>query len=161
MLEVTVIVAGDGAGADIGPLPHKRIAEIGEVVGLGAGPQHDVLRLDEVAYPRLRADATAGPEPRERTDHRPGFDAGPRNVREGVDLNPIGHLYPGAEDNVGADDDVAAKASVEAEPDAGGIDQRGTLLHGPAAQSPLQHSLCCGQLGAAVDADQLLGRRLQ
>ena len=50
---VAVVVAGDGARADIGALAHLGVAQIGEVIGLGPGGELQVLGLDEIADPRL------------------------------------------------------------------------------------------------------------
>src|SRR5690606_15407548 len=44
-----VVVAGDGAGADVGLAPDRGIAEVTEVVGLAALGHGRVLGLDEVA----------------------------------------------------------------------------------------------------------------
>ena len=49
VLEDAVVVAGDGAGADVGAGADPRVADIGEVVGLGALLDDRVLDLDEVA----------------------------------------------------------------------------------------------------------------
>src|SRR5262245_53686303 len=53
VLVETVVVAGDGAGADVGVFAHPRVADIGEMVGLGAGPNFRLLHLDEITDPRL------------------------------------------------------------------------------------------------------------
>ena len=51
-----VVVAGDRAGADVDLLANRRVAEIGEVVGLRAAAERRVLELDEVADVRVFAD---------------------------------------------------------------------------------------------------------
>ncbi len=74
VLVEAVVVAGDGAGADVGAGADARVAEIGEVVGLGARADLGVLDLDEVADPRLLAELRARPQPRERADAGAGGD---------------------------------------------------------------------------------------
>ena len=59
-----------------------------------------------------------------------------------------------------ADGDIAPQAGIEAEPDAGRIDQGRALGHRAVAQTPLQQGLGGGELRPAVDADELLGWRL-
>src|SRR3954454_24513392 len=49
VLAEAVVIAGNGAGADIRPGPNRRIADIGEVVRLGASPHRGILHFDEIA----------------------------------------------------------------------------------------------------------------
>src|SRR5690606_6704634 len=44
-----VVVAGDGAGADVDLRADARVAQVGEVVGLAARAERRVLGLDEIA----------------------------------------------------------------------------------------------------------------
>ena len=55
-----VVIAGDGAGADIRALADMRVAEIGQVADLDALIQDGVLDLDEVADMDIRAQFGAG-----------------------------------------------------------------------------------------------------
>ncbi len=59
-----VVVAEDRPGPDVGLLAHRPVAEIGQVVGLGAPAHLDLLDLDEVADVGLLADVGARPQPR-------------------------------------------------------------------------------------------------
>ncbi len=70
MLVEAVIVAGDGAGADVSARADARVADISEMVNLGALADLGLLDLDEVADMGVRGERSAGPEPRERTDDR-------------------------------------------------------------------------------------------
>ena len=54
MLAVAVVVHGDRAGADVAARPDVGIAQIGQMVGLGAAPHARGLELDEVADMRAR-----------------------------------------------------------------------------------------------------------
>ena len=75
VLGCAVVVAGDGAGADVDIRADRGIAEIGQVVGLGARAERRLLELDEVADVRLLADVGVRPQVRERADARAGCDA--------------------------------------------------------------------------------------
>jgi len=69
-----VVVAGDGAGADVDLLADGGIAEIGEVVGLGAAPEFRLLHLDEIADVHVLVEPRLGPQPRERAHDRTRAD---------------------------------------------------------------------------------------
>src|SRR5690625_782116 len=99
MLGETVIVAGNRPGTDVRTLPHFRIADVAQVIGLRLRTQRGRLHLDEVADPGLRPDSGAGPQPRERTDAGTCLDHRALYVREAVDPRASGHLDPGAEDH--------------------------------------------------------------
>src|SRR5205823_3175670 len=68
VLVETVIVAGDGAGADVGVGANMRIPEIGNMIGLGAGLDRGRLDLDEIADVDAFAEHRTRPQPRIRTD---------------------------------------------------------------------------------------------
>ena len=57
VLLLAVVVAGDGAGADVGFRADRRIAEIRQVIRLRALAHRGLLELDEVADVRILADA--------------------------------------------------------------------------------------------------------
>ena len=76
MLVETVVIAGDRAGADIGPGTHRRIAQIGKMVHLGGLPEVAVLHLDEIADFRFAA-KRASPKPREGLTLAPEAMAAP------------------------------------------------------------------------------------
>ena len=59
-----VVVAGDGAGADVDALADDGVAEVAEVVGLGAFADGGFLGFDEVADVGSFADAAFGTEAR-------------------------------------------------------------------------------------------------
>src|SRR5262249_16693752 len=130
-----VIVAGDGAGADVGPGADLGIAEIAQVIGLGAGVEPGILGLDEVADPGALADATAVAQPGERADHSAALDGSTLDVAVAQDLDLVGDGDAEAEADPGADRDVAAQPRVGGEEDAGGIDQGGAAFHRGAAQA--------------------------
>ena len=68
------------------------VADIGEVVGLGAGIDGGVLHLDEVADMRALADRRPRPEPRERPDDRARRDRRAFDVGEALDRDAVARL---------------------------------------------------------------------
>ena len=155
MLAVAVVVHGDGARADVAARPDVGIAEIGQVVGLGAlgharGLQfHEVADMDTVGHLRPRADA------RKRPDQHAPADAYALDVAEGVDdgVGPDGHA--GTEADVGPDPDIGAELRVGRQPDRAGIGHRDPARHRGGAQPLLQRLLGRGQFGARIDALEL------
>src|SRR3546814_7393717 len=69
MLGEAVVVAGDGAGPEIGAGADPGVADIGEVVGLGTRFDHRVLDLDEVADVGTFADRRPRPQPGRSEEH--------------------------------------------------------------------------------------------
>ena len=65
-----VVVGGDAAGAEVDALADVAVAEVGEVVGLGAVAERRVLDLDEVADVHVGAERRAAAQARERADDR-------------------------------------------------------------------------------------------
>ena len=82
------------------------------------------------------------------------------DMAEGRDLDALADRDAGPEHDEGADDAVAADARVGAEEHRLGRDQRHARLHRARAQAALHRRLGGGEIGAAVDAQQLVGRRL-
>src|SRR6185437_1694074 len=63
-----VVVARDGAGADVHVRTDLRVAEIGEVVGLAAFAEFGFLGFDEISDMRPRRKFGSGTQTRERPD---------------------------------------------------------------------------------------------
>ncbi len=74
MLGKTVIIAGDGAGTDIGAGADRRVADISKMVDLRPLADSRLLDLDEIPDMRILSEIGAGPQPRERPDRRPFAD---------------------------------------------------------------------------------------
>ena len=155
MLEDPVVVAGDRAGADVGARTDARVADVGEVVRLGALLDDRVLDLDEVADMRVLGDLGTGPQAGERPDPGAAADVAALEMAEGVDGGAGLHRHIGPEDDVRADHHVAADDGVEREPDRRGIGQRRAVLHCRAPGTRLESSLGGGEIGAGVDAERL------
>ena len=146
-----VVVAGDGAGADVHLLADRRVAEVGEVVGLGAALQLRLLHLDEVADVHVLAQqrhpaATAQTDrrlqraPDTRTlDHAVGVDLRCRRRSSAVadhdvraDAHAIAERHGALEHDVHVDEHVAADDDRAARIEPRRIDQR----RRPAASVP-------------------------
>ena len=63
-----VVIAGNRAGADVHLLADRRVAQVGQVVGLRPAPEPRLLQLDEVADARARANLRVRADVRERAD---------------------------------------------------------------------------------------------
>ena len=94
-----VVVAGDGAGADVHFLADYGITKIGEVIGFGAAAKLRLLQLDEVADVGSGGDFIAGTKMREGTETN-------FLVNAGVLENAVG-LDNGASADLAVDDDGA------------------------------------------------------
>src|SRR5262249_43320932 len=71
-----IVVAADCAGAAIGSRPDAGIADIGQMVDLGARLDHGLLDLDEIADMDIARQGCAGAKPGKRADDRSLADAG-------------------------------------------------------------------------------------
>src|SRR4051812_29209989 len=89
VLREPVVVAGDGAGADVRRRADRRVAHVREVVHLRAGAELGVLDLDEVADAHLLAERGARPKPRIGPDARAPGNARPLEVGEGVNYDAV------------------------------------------------------------------------
>ena len=86
MLVETIVIAGDGARADIGARADARIAQIGQMVGLGAFFDPGLLHFDEIADMDVLLDHRAGTQTRIRPDQRTAADFRAFEMRERLDL---------------------------------------------------------------------------
>jgi hypothetical protein len=134
----TVVVAGDGAGADVDVAANLGVAEIGEMVGLAAFAQLGLLGFDEVAHVCAGREFGAGPQARERADPagavgRDAFQvAVPQHFGTGREVDvaqPAERTDPHAiaegdavlQDHVHVDLDVASMAEMPAQVEPCGI----------------------------------------
>jgi len=93
MLVDAVVVAADGARPDISAGADKGVAEIGQMIGFGAGLDHRLLDLDEVADVRALAEPRAGPQPGKRSDQGVLADLRADDVRERADHGAVGDRH--------------------------------------------------------------------
>src|SRR5690606_32332571 len=107
MLVGTVVVADDGAGADVDAAAYGGVAEIGMVVGLGVVGDLRVLHFDEVADVHIPAQGRARTQTGIGPDQTLVADARILGQGEGVD-HCIGP-YPGIADHaIGGDTGAVA-----------------------------------------------------
>src|SRR3546814_19531162 len=86
VLQEAVVVAGDGAGADVGGGADGGVAQIAQVVGLGALAQLGVLDLDEVDDMGAAAELGPRTQPREGAEHHAVATPGAPAVATAADL---------------------------------------------------------------------------
>jgi hypothetical protein len=99
----SIVIAGDGAGANVRSLADFRVAEVGEVIGLRTFAEERRLQLDEISDMGVAADDGAGPEPREWADDRAFADRASFQVRVGANFGVAFDGDAGSEHHVGAD----------------------------------------------------------
>ena len=68
VLLFAVVVAGDGAGADVGARAHRRVAQIGQVLRLGTWPRVDFLTSTKLPTRAVGRDHRAHTQMRKRAD---------------------------------------------------------------------------------------------
>src|SRR6185295_272379 len=112
---LAVVIAEDRAGTDIRARADAAVADIGEMIGLGALPDLDRLHLDEIADANSRPKFRARPQPRERTDRRALADMRALQMAERVDHGVVFDNDPRPEHHVRLDRDVLAELGVGAE----------------------------------------------
>ena len=148
----TVVVAGDGAGADVGPGADIRIAQIGQVSGFRALTQLRVLHLDEVADVRLGTEHRAGTQAGKGTaigtlaelgafkmavglDHCTTAQRTVADHAVGTDLDAILDDDLAFENHVDVDQHVTADSDLATQIEARRIAQRDPLGHQPVSST--------------------------
>ena len=166
-----VVVARDRARADVHVAPDRRIADVGQVVGLR--PRRDVARLhlDEIAdvnvfretragpYARVRADAAALADRRvfhvtERLDTGARPDRHVLHDAVGADFDTVGELNFTFEYAVHVDAHVAPAAERAAHVDALRVGQRDAFVEELVRIFALVDALELSELRAAVHAQR-------
>src|SRR5476651_2668868 len=82
MLGDAVVIAGDGAGADIGARTDPGVADVAQMIGLGAGLDLGGFHLDEIADVDVGAEVGAGAQARIGADARSLADMRAFQMRE-------------------------------------------------------------------------------
>src|SRR4051794_39245816 len=98
VLAETIIIAGDGARADVGPCADFSVADVAQVVDLRALANLRLLQLNEIADLGAFSQTRSGPDPRKGAYARFRADDRAFDMAEGVDRRPIGNLDTRAED---------------------------------------------------------------
>ena len=138
----------------LAPRADPRVADIAQMVRLGAFLDDGVLDLDEVADMRVLGDLRTRPQPRERPDPRAAADVAAFEMAEGVDGSARFDRDLRPEDDVRPDHHVAADHRVEREPDAGRVGQRRAVRHRFGASPRLERRLGGREIGPRVDAER-------
>jgi hypothetical protein len=107
MLRYAVVIAGDGAGADVRLAADGSIAEVGQVQSLRALMKHRVLYFDEISDAGPCANICAGTQTREWPYF--GFKANAAGVENGVRSDDGIVIHPGIAENA-AGLNLAARA---------------------------------------------------
>src|SRR5262249_35711520 len=152
----TIVVADDRAGAEVCAGTEPRVADIGEMVGLGAVLDHRLLDLDEVADVHLGAKPRAWPQPRIGTDQGALPHVRMVKMRERADHRVVLDRYSRTDDDERLDHDVTTEPGVSREIDRLGGHQGYAGLHRVAPQTLLQHRFGFGELRLGVDASHVV-----
>ena len=108
MLFLPIVVARDGSRPDVHVGADGRIAEVGQVVRLGAGPHRRFLQFDEITDLGAFADIRVGPQMGKRADRRPIGNPRTNDEAKIVNRNPFGQYRV-------ADPDVAVNLTGRAD----------------------------------------------
>ncbi len=160
MLVVAVVVAGDRPGADVRLGADIRVAEIRQVVRLGARAEFRCLHLDEVADMHLLAKIGAGAQPGVWPHDAVRADNAAFQVTERPDLRTGRDLYARTEYDVGFDRHVRRELGVGAQENGRRIGHGDAAVHRGCAQPRLHHRLGGREFAARVDAGEFVGRGL-
>ncbi|VXC06974.1 hypothetical protein NOCARDAX2BIS_400209 [Nocardioides sp. AX2bis] len=168
VLGLPVVVGGDRAGPDVGPLPHLRVADVGQVRDLRTAAQDSVLGLHEGADLAVLAEVGAGAQVGERADGGAGADHGeqpvrPHHARPGADLavtqggvgadhGVLGH--DGRPEQLGAREqgDVGGEDHVGVDPGRPRVDDRHAGTHPALEDAAVELAPDLGQLHPVVGA---------
>ena len=173
MLVHAVVIAGDGAGADVGLAADFGIADIAQVVRLRTRAEMRILDLDEIAHARAGAELGAAAYPRERpddagsvgdetvdvamgVDHGSGGKARVGNAREGADRDFIAEFDVALEDDVDVDFDIAPDMDAAAHVEAHRIGKADPLRGEFGGAHALVEALQSRQLPGIVGAEDFL-----
>ena len=173
MLVHPVVVGGDGSGPHVDLLPELGVADVAEVVHLGASPQLAFLHLHKVADAAAIADIGGRPQVSKGTDGNVIADVGlshhgvhhthvgpNRRVLDqaaGADPGVVADHATAAEVGLRFDHHIAAETAAFAEGAAFGINEGDPFIHPVVAQPLLQQGFALGQLPPVVDAVHLIG----
>ena len=150
VLGEAVIVAGDGAGADIGFGADAGIADIGEMVGLGAGARSSAFLISTKLPIWASAPISAPGLSRAKGPMLGAFAT--RCARLSICekarmVTSSSMIDAGAEDDMRLDSDIAADPGVGTEKDGFGRDERGAARHGGFAVALLDGGFDAGAAG--------------
>src|SRR6185437_7696453 len=152
MLGGAVIITGDGAGANIGAGTDVRVADISQVIGLGAGLDLSFLYLDEIADMHVGTEIGAGAQPGKRSDAGALADVSAFQMRERADRRAVGDRHARPEHHVWLNSDVLAEFGIGRQKHGIRCGHRDTGIERGGTQTFLQDSLRFRKLRLGVDA---------
>src|SRR5262249_30582645 len=89
VLVEAIVIAKNRARTDVGTRTDAPIADVAQMIGLGARFQAGVLHLDEIADVHVGADVGTRTQPRKWSNPRPRADAGADEVTVGQNLRAV------------------------------------------------------------------------
>src|SRR5690606_3832749 len=169
MLVHTIVITRNGTRTHIDPGANGGVADIRQVIRLGALAQGALLDLNEIAHVRLRANvgtrpqARIGPEPRigrhlgavdvgVRVDLSAGTDMGVTQDTMRPDAHAVGQFHAPFEYAAHVNEDIAAADEFAAQVEPRGVGQRHAGLELTARLFLLPGPFELGLLHPAVDA---------
>ena len=97
VLGKTIVIAGDGAGADVGRRPDAGVADIGQVINLGGFFDGGVFDLNEIADVDVFGNIGTGAQPCEWPDDGAVGDFRPLDMTKGADVDIVADVDAGPE----------------------------------------------------------------
>ena len=152
MLCHAVVIADDGAGAEIAAGAEPRVADIGKMIDLGAGLDHRLLDLDEIADVYVLAEPRPRPQPPIRSDQGALAHVRAVEVGERADHRVVFDRDARTEHHVGLDRHVAAEFGIDGEKHRLGRHQRHARVQRRLAQPLLERRFRFGELCLGIDA---------
>jgi hypothetical protein len=150
VLAESVIVAGDGASADIGSGAYMGVANVSEMGRFGVVTELSGFRFHEIADPRARSKLRARTQPRERADRCTRTDRRSFKMGKRANDRALLHNDSGPENDIRVDDHVAAKFCIGCEMHCFGRHQCRTGFHRRLSQPRLHAGLGDRQLALIV-----------
>src|SRR6478735_7018083 len=140
-------------GADV-----SAIADIGEMIGLGAGLDPRLFHLNEISDVHILAKVSARAQPRERSDARPFADMGAFKVRECADRCAVLNGDARAKHDVRLDGYVFSEFGICRQIYSLRRDHGDACVEGRQPQALLQHRFRFSELHLGVDAAHVILR---
>ena len=159
VLEIAVVIASDGARPDVRIRADLRIAEIGQVAGLGVFAHHGFLDLDEIADLRPALENGTRTQARERSDRAVLSDARAFQMAERLDRRAARYRNAGTEHDIRFHRDVVGQLRIVTEENGVRRAQGHPFRHPVLTLLLLPLRFGRGQLGAAVDAGHFVRGR--
>src|SRR4029450_10529676 len=157
VFRLAVVVHDDRSAAEAGLRADVGVADVGEVIGLHAGPDHALLPLDEVADPGSAADRAVGPQVRVRAHLDVVADPARLDHAAELEMDAAADPRRALDHATRLDQRVGSDLDVHVDVGGRGVDDRDTGRH-HAGQGALAHArFGQRQLRARVHAERFVG----